>query len=498
MDLMAKVISLCKRRGFVFQSSEIYGGLRSFYDYGPLGLELKKNIAQLWWEYMVDHRDDVVGLDSSIIMHPKVWQASGHISNFTDPLVDCKNCQHRFRADKQPKLEPSTDIVWMVKDRASSATYGKKVQGEVAECGYVCPECGCPNLSEPRPFSGLFRTFIGPIDPLAQQENMGMELQEALAKHSAFLRPETAQAMFVQFLNIQKSMAMKVPFGIAQIGKSFRNEIVVEHFIFRSCEFEQMEMEFFCEPGSEEEWMDYWCQQRIVWYRALASQPGDFRLRAHHAGELAHYSDCCYDIEYNYPWGWDELEGIASRGDYDLRCHGEASGAKLQYFDPQKLDPQTGCSGWRYVPKVIEPAAGLTRALLCFLLDAYTEEYADDSDDKVPPVRTFLNLHPALAPYKAAVLPLTKDQSLLDMATTITKQWRREGMKISLDVTRSIGKRYARHDEIGTPFAVTIDHDSMTDHCVTVRERNTKQQTRLSVDKARAMIWEAYRSPWLN
>lgn len=495
MDVMAKVVSLCKRRGFVFPSSEIYGGLRSFYDFGPLGLALKKNIADLWWDYMVDQRDNVVGLDSSIVMHPKVWEASGHITNFTDPLVDCKNCQHRFRADKQPQLEPGTPIVWRAySGEGRKRRPGSKQTGVVGECGYVCPECGSPHLSEPRPFSGLFRTFIGSIDPLASSAATVAQLRQTFSEDSAYLRPETAQAMFVQFLNIQKSMALKLPFGIAQIGKSFRNEIVVEHFIFRSREFEQMEMEFFCEPGAEATWMKYWCEQRMRWYQSLASAPAHFRLRAHGAEELAHYSDACYDIEYEYPWGWDELEGIASRGDYDLRCHSEAAGVKLQYFDATQCDPQTGKPGVSYVPKVIEPAAGLSRALLCFLLDAYTEEHAQPGQSQ--PVRTFLKLHPALAPYKAAILPLTKDESLITLATSITRAWRRHGMKITMDMTKSIGRRYARHDEIGTPYAVTVDHDSIDDACVTVRDRDTKEQIRLPIEEARAKVWAACRAPW--
>lgn len=495
MDVMAKVVSLCKRRGFVFQSSEIYGGLKSFYDYGPLGLELKKNIASLWWDYMVDRRDDVVGLDSSVVMHPKVWQASGHLDNFTDPLVDCKNCKARFRADKQPRV-PKVEVPWHIKDKTLK-NYGEKVVS-VPERGYVCPECGSTDLSEERPFCGLFRTFVGAIDPLAHESAEGdsEQILSILNEHSVYLRPETAQAMFVQFLNVQKSMGMKVPFGIAQHGKSFRNEIVVEHFIFRSCEFEQMEMEYFCEPGTEAQWLEYWCDKRLNWYHKLACHPRNFRLRSHHSHELAHYSDACFDVEYQYPWGWDELEGIASRGDYDLAAHAAASGAKLSYFDQQKPDPKTGKLGWRYVPKVIEPAAGLTRAFLCFLLDAYTEDSSDTGTKEPGSKRTYLNLHPLLAPYKVAILPLVKESGQLVLAANMARDWRDAGIKLSVDTQKSIGKRYARHDEIGTPYAVTIDHDSLTDQKVTLRERNSKSQQRLTVAEAKESILRSLRAPW--
>ncbi|MCY4380880.1 MAG: glycine--tRNA ligase [Proteobacteria bacterium] len=490
MDLMTKVVSLCKRRGFVFQSSEIYGGLKSFYDYGPLGVDLKKNIAKLWWDDMVDNRENVVGLDSSIIMHPRVWQSSGHVSNFSDPLVDCLNCKARFRGDKQPSLAPGSTVTW--RSKASGDNNVLKT-GQVGDHGYVCPECGCPHLSQPRDFSGLFKTFLGAVDPLSCINPSTPPSQAAidhLLSQTVYLRPETAQAMFIQFLNVQKSMGLKVPFGIAQHGKSFRNEIVVEHFIFRSCEFEQMEMEFFCEPGTEKEWLSYWSENRLSWYQKYGNHRDNFRLRAHDSSELAHYSDACYDIEYQYPWGWDELEGVASRGDYDLHAHSQGSKAKLSYFDPKKTDPATGKVGWRYMPKVIEPAAGLTRAFLCFLLDAYSESRGVTSTGEEKN-RFFLNLHPLLAPYKAAILPLSKDDGLMTLAHSLGKEWRKSGLKLTVDGYQSIGKRYAKHDEIGTPYAVTVDHQSLVDHHVTVRNRNTTHQVRVPFKQAQLMITES-------
>lgn len=372
-DLMQKVVSLCKRRGFIFQSSEIYGGLKSAYDYGPLGAELKRNLMAQWWRTMVHQREDVVGLDASIMMHPKVWHASGHLAGFSDPLVDCRNCKERFRADKAPRHAVGTQVDYQEGGKKS----GKTLHGAVHERGYVCPVCSCPDLSDERQFNLMFRTHLGPVDPLGQvvnrlegQPNLSREalrqlLEEAMSESAVYLRPETAQAMFVQFLNVQQSMSMKVPFGIAQMGKSFRNEITVEHFIFRSCEFEQMEMEFFVEPGSQKEWLEYWRKERLTWWQRYANDPSRFRTRPHDADELAHYADACYDIEYLYPWGFGELEGVASRTDYDLRKHQEHSGAKLSYFDPQKADPTTGKTGWRYTPYVIEPAAGATRGCWC-------------------------------------------------------------------------------------------------------------------------------------
>jgi glycyl-tRNA synthetase len=346
----------------------------------------------------------------------------------------------------------------------------------------------------------MFRTSLGPVDQLTEvarelegkslsAKEIREKLEEAARRTAIYLRPETAQAMFVQFLNVQQSLSMKVPFGIAQIGKSFRNEIVTEHFIFRSCEFEQMEMEFFCEPGAQKEWMDYWRKERHAWWTRLANGKEKFRFRAHEDDELAHYSDECYDVEYQYPWGWGELEGIASRTDYDLSRHGEASGVKLSYFDQNKTDPNTGKTGWRYVPYVIEPAAGLTRAVLCFLLDAYAEEHGVDAKGEAK-TRVLLKLNPRLAPYKAAVLPLVNKDGQPELAMDIVKQFRQLGVNVSYDDKQSIGKRYARHDEIGTPYCLTVDGDSLADRSVTIRDRDTARQDRIPVAQAISTVRE--------
>lgn len=494
LDLMTKIVSLCKRRGFVFQSSEIYGGLKSCYDYGPLGVELKRNIAAEWWRDVVYERDNVVGMDASIMMHSDVWKASGHLAGFSDPLVDCKNCKERFRADKQPLIEPGTPISWL----QGGLKKGQKIEGEVQKAGYVCPNCGSSDLSEERQFNGMFRTGLGPIDPLMEfaneidGKNLDKKqilelLNEKVRSNAVYLRPETAQAMFVQFLNVQQTTSMKVPFGIAQQGKSFRNEIVVEHFIFRSLEFEQMELEFFCEPGTEGEWMDYWKNERLAWYRKFANKKDNFVLRAHDEDELAHYSNECYDIEYRYPWGFDELEGVASRTDYDLSKHAASSGVKLSYFDQNKEDPATGKKGWRYIPYVIEPSAGLTRSFLCFMLDAYNEETSVDASGKEK-TRVVLKLHPRFAPFKAAILPLVKKDGQPEKAQDIAAQFRKQGISVSYDENQSVGKRYAKHDEIGTPFCLTIDNETLTDATVTIRDRDTMEQQRTSVSEAIKII----------
>ena len=489
-ELMKKMVSLCKRRGFVFQSSEIYGGLKSCYDYGPLGVELKKNISAEWWRSMVYEREDIVGLDASIMMHPQVWQTSGHLSGFNDPLVDCLNCRERFRADKAPTMDAGTPVTYTVGGKKN----GQKKTDPVDERGYVCPNCSCPKLSAERQFNLMFRTAYGPLDPLSgfldevadksmSKEELREKLEAAVGSAAVYLRPETAQAMFVQFLNVQQSTAMKVPFGIAQVGKSFRNEIITEHFIFRSCEFEQMEMEFFCEPGTQKEWLAYWKDARLNWYKAFANDKEAFMLRKHDEDELAHYSDDCYDVEYKYPWGWDELEGVASRTDYDLTKHAEASGVKLSYFDQNKEDPKTGKKGWRYIPYVIEPAAGLTRAALCFLLDAYTEEKGVDAKGQEK-VRVLLKLNPKLAPIKAAILPLVKKDGQPEKAREIVKRFQTTGLNVSYDENQSIGKRYAKHDEIGTPYCLTVDNESLSDDCVTIRDRDTCEQVRVKIDDA--------------
>jgi len=508
---MAKIVSLCKRRGFVFQSSEIYGGLRSAYDYGPMGAELKRNLMNEWWRTMVHSREDVVGLDASIVMHPRVWQASGHLSNFSDPLVDCKVCGERFRADKAPRVSPGADapITLADKGRAKAALErvekqegqalerkGKALHGaKVGERGYVCTNCGSPFLSDERQFNLMFRTNLGPVDPVADviavmreaiaagQDDAEVRrvVEEAMSSSAVYLRPETAQAMFVNFLNVQQSMGSKLPFGIAQMGKSFRNEVKVEHFIFRSCEFEQMEMEYFVRPGEGPRSLQYWKEERMRWWQSIGIQADNLRLRAHGDDELAHYSDGCFDVEYQFPWGWDELEGIASRTDYDLNAHSEASGKKLVYFDPEAEDPETGKKGWRFLPHVIEPAAGATRGVLAVLCDAYDEEEGD-ADGKG--ARTVLRLHPRLAPIKAAVLPLVKKDGMPELARTIVDRFFAAGINAKYDEQHAIGRRYARHDEIGTPYALTVDTQSLEDGTVTMRQRDSRAQERIPVDQA--------------
>ena len=494
-DLMQKIVSLCKRRGFVFQSSEIYGGLRSAYDYGPLGVELKRNLMNEWWRATVHEREDVVGLDASIIMHTNVWKGSGHLSGFSDPLVDCLNCKERFRADKAPRLEPGSEVAYPKGGKKK----GNILKGVVDPRGYVCPVCGSPELSDERQFNLMFRTQLGPVDALGDiakfvegaADKDPKEIKQGIAdiiqKSAVYLRPETAQAMFVQFQNVQQSMSLKVPFGIAQMGKSFRNEITTEHFIFRSCEFEQMEMEFFVEPGTQAEWMSYWVEQRLDWWRKLARNPENFRNRAQEGDELAHYADCCHDIEYLYPWGWDELEGVASRTDYDLGKHQEHSRQKLSYFDPQKQDPKTGKNGWRYLPYVIEPAAGATRGVLAFLLDAYEEETVTDAKGNET-TRVVLRLHPRLAPIKAAVLPLVKKDGMPEIARNLVARFLKAGINASYDEQHAIGKRYRRHDEAGTPYCLTIDGQTREVNTVTIRDRDTMEQQRIPIDEALAVV----------
>lgn len=493
-DLLSKLVSLCKRRGFIFQSSEIYGGLRSAYDFGPLGVELKRNIADHWWRTMVHEREDIVGIDASILMHSAVWQASGHLSGFSDPLVDCLNCKERFRADKAPRASPGASAEFVKGGKKG----GEKIKGIVSDRGYVCPVCGASDLSDERQFNLMFRTSLGPVDPLEEligeihgqnlpKSELRAKIEEVVRRTAVYLRPETAQAMFVQFNNVQQTLSMKVPFGIAQVGKSFRNEITTERFIFRSCEFEQMEMEYFVEPGSQAEWMRYWTKERMGWWQQFANSPEKFRLRPHAPDELAHYADQCFDVEYEFPWGFGEIEGIASRTDYDLTKHSEASGVKLSYFDQQKPDPATGKAGWRYTPYVIEPAAGLTRAVLTYLVDAYSEETGVDAEGGNK-TRILLKLHPALAPFKAAVLPLVKKDGLPELGRELVDSFYQAGINASYDEQQSIGKRYARHDEIGTPYCLTVDHQSLTDRTVTIRDRDTTKQERVKIDEALEVV----------
>ena len=445
-DLMEAITSLAKRRGIVFQSSEIYGGLRSFWDYGPLGVELKRNVRQLWWRSMVQLRDDVVGLDASVIMSPKVWEASGHLESFTDPLVECLNCHQRFRADHLPGVHAPQS--GHEEDETTVDMHAKP----------VCPNCGHDRFTDPRNFNLMFKTFMGPVEEDAA---------------TVYLRPETAQGMFVDFVTIQQTTRKKIPFGIAQQGRSFRNEITPGNFIFRTREFEQMEMEFFVEPGTDEGWHDYWIDERFRWYVDLGIRKENLRLREHEKDELSHYSKRTVDVEYRYPFtDWGELEGIANRTDFDLKAHERASGEDLTYFDQEK---QT-----RYHPFVIEPAAGVDRIILAFLLDAYREEEAPTAKGGTEK-RTLLALHKDVAPIKVAVLPLSRNEKLTPEARRVFDLVK-TGWMCDYDDAGSIGRRYRRQDEVGTPFCVTVDFDSLEDRQVTVRERDSMRQDRLPID----------------
>ncbi len=422
---MEKMVSLCKRRGFLFQSSEIYGGLGSCWDYGPLGVELKRNVKDAWWQATVQQREDMVGLDASILMHPQTWVASGHVEGFSDPLVECKICHLRWRADE---IE-----------------------------GHLCPSCQ-GKLTEPRLFSLMFKTFLGPVENEAE---------------AIYLRPETAQGIFVNFQNVLLTTRKKLPFGIAQIGKAFRNEITTGNFIFRTREFEQMEIEFFVKPGTDRKWFDYWLEQRLQWYTELGIRKENLRLRQHAMDELAHYARDCYDIEYLFPMGWAELEGIANRGDFDLAQHATHSGKSLTYFEEE--------SGEHFLPYIIEPSAGVDRSTLAFLLDAYDEEPDKDG------LRVVLRLHPRLAPIKVAVLPLSRKEELTPLSQEVYANLRQCWIT-QYDDSQSIGRRYRRQDEIGTPFCVTIDFQSLEDQQVTLRERDTMRQIRFPVAELKSTV----------
>jgi glycyl-tRNA synthetase len=432
-DRMEKVVSLCKRRGFVFQSSELYGGLGSVWDYGPLGVELKRNVKDRWWNAMVHARDDIEGIDAGILMHPKVWEASGHVAGFSDPLVDCRTCKSRFRADKlldaQCPQKPS------------------KHPGEHSTC----------DLTEPRQFNLMFKTFMGPVEDTAAV---------------VYMRPETAQGIYVNYLNVLQSSRQKVPFGIAQIGKAFRNEITPGNFIFRTREFEQMEMQFFVRPGTDEEWFEKWREWRWQWHLALGVKPERLRWHPHGPGELAHYAKAAYDIEYEFPFGWNEYEGIHNRTDFDLSRHQQHSGKKLEYFDQERNE--------RYLPYVVETSIGADRCALVLLCDAYHEEAVEGE------TRVVLRFHPALAPIKAAVLPLVKKDGMPEIAERIYHDLKTR-VTAFYDDGGSIGRRYRRQDEVGTPFCITIDGQTKEDGTVTVRHRDSLQQDR--VDSSRLLAW---------
>ncbi len=435
LDSLDTLVSLAKRRGFVFQSSEIYGGTGSVWDYGPLGVELKLNVRNAWWDAMVRQRDDIEGLDAGILMHPSVWEASGHVSGFTDPLVDCRTCKKRFREDQ---LEES-----------ACGRKPSKNPGETEHC----------DLGAPRMFNLMFKTFMGPVEEDAS---------------TVYLRPETAQGVYVNFLNVQTSARQKIPFGIAQVGKAFRNEITPGNFIFRSREFEQMEMQFFVEPGSDEEWFEYWRSARMEWHLANGIRPEKLRLQAHGPDELAHYAKTAEDIEYEFPFGWKELEGIHNRTDYDLRSHQEKSGKRLEYVESH--------SGKRFAPYVIETAVGLDRSVLVALCDAYREEEVDGD------TRVVLALHPRLAPIKVAVFPLVKKDGLPEVAKKLHDELRAAAVPSFFDVSGAIGRRYRRQDEAGTPWCVTADGQTLEDGTVTVRDRDTLAQERVAMDRVRAWV----------
>ena len=449
---MDKIVALCKGRGFVYPGSDIYGGLANSWDYGPLGVELKNNVKRAWLKKFVQESPTNVGLDSAILMNPQVWVASGHVGGFSDPLMDCKECKSRHRADK------------LIEDFTGESADGwsnEQMMDFIRDHDIVCPVCGKKNFTDIRQFNLMFKTFQGVTED---------------AKSELYLRPETAQGIFVNFANIQRTTRKKIPFGVAQVGKSFRNEITPGNFIFRIREFEQMELEFFCKPGTDLEWFHYWKDFCHKWLLNLGLRDENLRLRDHAKEELAFYSKATTDFEFLFPFGWGELWGVADRTDYDLNQHSNHSGQKLDYFDPETNE--------RYVPYVIEPSLGADRVVLAFLCDAYDEEVVDAAKNDT---RVVLRLHPALAPFKAAVLPLSK--KLSEKAMAVHDMLTRDFM-IDFDDTGSIGKRYRREDEIGTPFCITYDFDSETDGCVTVRDRDTMQQERIAIDQLSAYLAE--------
>jgi glycyl-tRNA synthetase len=441
---MDEIVALSKRRGFVFPTSEIYGGLGSSYDYGHYGVLLRNNVKGEWWRAMIEDRDDIVALDSAILQHPRTWEASGHLEGFSDPMVDCRTCKQRFRADQL--------------DQAACGKKPSKHPGETPDC----------DLTEARQFNLMFETHVGPV------------VDDASV---AYLRPETAQGIFVNFKNVLQFSRRKPPFGIAQIGKSFRNEITTGNFVFRTREFEQMEMEFFVPPDEAEKWHQFWMEERMRWYTDLGIRPDHLRLRAHGPDELSHYSSATSDIEYLFPMGWSELEGIANRGDFDLRQHAEFSGEKLEYFDQQTKE--------RYVPHVIEPAAGVDRAMLAFLVDAYDTEEVEGRE------RTVLRLHPRMAPVKTAVLPLVSKEGMAEKAREVYDQIKRR-VPAEYDEGGSIGKRYRRQDEIGTPWGITVDGQTMDDDTVTLRDRDSLEQTRVPTEGLTEALVNRIEEPWTS
>lgn len=453
---MEKIVSLAKTRGFIFPGSEIYGGLANTWDYGPLGVELKNNVKKAWWKKFVQESIYNVGLDSAILMNPQVWVASGHVGGFSDPLMDCKKCKARFRADKL--IEDF--IIKSGKEQVNVDGWSNEMmENYIKDNNIECPECGAFDYTSIRQFNLMFKTFQGVTED---------------SKSEIYLRPETAQGIFVNFKNVARTTRKKIPFGIGQIGKSFRNEITPGNFIFRTREFEQMELEFFCKPGEDLKWFDYWRDFCKNWLLSLNMTEENIRLRDHDKEELSHYSNATTDIEYQFPFGWGELWGIADRTDFDLKQHINVSGQDLSYLDPVTNE--------KYVPYCIEPSVGVDRVLLAFFVDAYAEEVLEDGSERV-----VLKLHPALSPFKAAVLPLTKklNEPALDLYNKLLKKF-----NVDYDESGSIGKRYRRHDEIGTPLCITYDFDSLEDNCVTIRNRDTMEQQRVKIEDLERIIEE--------
>lgn len=457
---MEKIVALAKNRGFVYPGSEIYGGLANTWDYGPLGVEFKNNVKKAWWRKFVQESEFNVGLDAAILMNPRTWEASGHVGGFSDPLIDCRECKARFRADK---LIEEYQISQGMKPDITDGWSAEKLEGYIREHQIPCPECGKSNFTPIRQFNLMFKTFQGVTEDTQSQ---------------IYLRPETAQGIFVNFKNVQRTSRKKIPFGIAQIGKSFRNEITPGNFTFRTREFEQMELEFFCKPGDDLKWFDYWRSFCENFLKSLGMREENLRLRDHEKAELSHYSKATTDIEYLFPFGWGELWGIADRTDFDLSKHQEFSGQDMSYLDPETSE--------RYIPFCIEPSLGADRVALAFLVDAYDEETLTDANGKED-TRVVLHLNPVLAPFKAAVMPLSK--KLSDKAFPVYKDLARY-FSVDYDEAGSIGKRYRRQDEIGTPFCICVDFDTENDGCVTVRDRDTMEQVRLPITEVRQYIEE--------
>lgn len=452
------LVALCKRRGFIFQTSDIYGGINGFWDYGPLGAELKRNIRNEWWRDCVQQREEIVGLDSSIIMHPKVWEASGHLGGFADPMVDCRECKHRFQADTLCE-EQGLDLI-------------ETGQGWQLPEGIKCAHCGASNFTEPKSFNLMFKTYVGPVEDDSA---------------AAYLRPETAQGIFSQFSNVLATTRQKLPFGIGQIGKAFRNEVNPRNYTFRSREFEQMEIEYFVQPGEDEKWHQYWVEERMRWYQSIGLDRESLELDVHPTEKLAHYASACTDVAYEFPFGVQELEGIAARGDYDLKRHQEFSGKSMEYFDETTQE--------RFIPHVVEPSAGVDRVALALLCEAYCEEWLEKKGDDVqiadpeakrPPEgyerRVVMRFSPKIAPIKVGVFPLLKNKpALVERAREVYKQLSRRWVCF-YDQNSAIGRRYRRQDEIGTPYGVTIDFDTLEDDTVTIRERDSMEQVRVDID----------------